>query len=864
MPVSAQRLLLHVPSPDWREQIIYFAMTDRFADGDARNNDQGVGEFDPKSNSRYNGGDLLGLTSKLEYIQGLGATAVWLTPPVRNQWLEVGINQAGFHGYWAQHFKQVDPHLGTLADYRKLSSALHSRGMYLVQDIVVNHMGNYFDYVGGWDANDPTRFYRRTPGSKPTSAPTQAPFNLNDPRRAADRAAGVYHWTPTIANIHDPVQETTYQLGGLDDLNTDNPHVRRALRDSHGWWIRQAGVDAFRVDTAIHVKPDYFDDFLHARDRAAPGIREVAQRMGRKNFLVFGETFGLDQPGQDHHARRMESYIRSPSTKVGGPERKRMDGMLNFPLYAALVDVFSRGRPPATLADRVQRMMVVNSQPHLLPTFVDNHDLDRWLAGGSVQGLEQALLAVMTLPGIPVIYYGTEQGFKEQRGAMFAAGFASGGRDRYDTTAPLYRRIQAMTALRRSDRVFTHGTPQMLHAADSGPGALAWRMAFEGRSAFVMMNTASHPVLLDNLDTGLPAGTVLQGRYGLAGTPAPLTVGEGGRLHILLSPQASLVWSTASASASTEASHRGAPADSAKAAFVLEPLATTPYSGDFIVGGRAAPGRRLQLVVDGELGRAIDVTADANGRFSATVSTARMSDPALTHRVVAWSPDGVASLAQSFKVQLPWRLLADQADPAGDDNGLDGQMLYPTDETFAPRQMDLRRVRVLGAGSAVRLELTMAGLSSGWAPPNGFDHVLFSVFIELPGRPGGATVMPQQKAELPGGMRWHVRLRAHGWTNAVFGPQGADAEQDGEPLVPAPTITSDASTRTVTFTIPSATLGHPQSLSGARIHVTTWDYDGGWRAVAREPGPFTMGLRGGGDPAKAARVMDASAVITLP
>ncbi len=861
LPAAAQPLKLHVPSPDWREQIIYFVMTDRFADGDVRNNDQGAGEFDAQRNSRYNGGDLKGLASKLDYIQGLGATAVWLTPPVRNQWLHVGIDQAGYHGYWAEHFKQIDPHLGTLADYRKLSSALHRRGMYLVQDIVVNHVGNYFDYVGGWDPLDPTRFYSRATGVRPPFAPTQPPFKLNDPRRAADRAAAVYHWTPTLVDVHDEWQETTYQLGGLDDLNTKNPGVRRALRDSHGWWIRQAGVDAFRVDTAIHVEPEFFDDFLHARDRTAPGIREVARRTGRKNFLVFGETFGLDQPGEDHHTRRMESFIRAPAAAAGGAARERMNGMLNFPLYAALVDVFSRGRPPAALADRVQRMMLVNSRPHGLPTFVDNHDLDRWLAGGSVQGLEQALLAVMTLPGIPVIYYGTEQGFKDQRGAMFAAGFASGGRDRYDTAAPLYRRIQTLSALRRSDRVFTHGVPQMLHASEAGPGALAWRMSHEGRSALVVMNTAKHPVLMDNLDTGLAAGTVLQGRYANTGQPTPLTVGEAGLLNITLPPQASLVWTTASVTAPTATTQPGA---HATAAFTLDRLAATPYSGDFMVNGRAAPGDRLQLVVDGELDRAIDVTADAQGRFSATVATRRMSDPALTHRVVAWSAGGAASPAQPFKVQLPWRLLAEQADPAGDDHGLDGTLLYPTNETFAPRQMDLRHVRVLSAGSALRLELTMASLTSAWRPPNGFDHALFSVFIELPGREGGATVMPQQQSELPAGMRWHVRLRAHGWSNAVFGPQGADAEHDGEPLAPAPSITSNDVTRTVIFTIPSATLGHPLSLSGVRIYVTTWDYDGGWREVAREPGAFTMGLRGRGDPAKAARVMDASAVITVP
>jgi C-terminal binding-module, SLH-like, of glucodextranase len=121
-----------------------------------------------------------------------------------------------------------------------------------------------------------------------------------------------------------------------------------------------------------------------------------------------------------------------------------------------------------------------------------------------------------------------------------------------------------------------------------------------------------------------------------------------------------------------------------------------------------------------------------------------------------------------------------------------------------------------------------------------------------------------QQAVLPAGMRWHVRLRAHGWTNVATGPRDAGADHEGQTLSPAPAIRSDAARNTVTFTIPSATLGHPQNLTGARLYITTWDYDGGWRPVAREPVPFTMGLRGGGDPARAARVMDASAVITLP
>jgi glycosidase len=431
---AQQPLKLHVPSPDWRDQIIYFVLTDRFADGDPKNNDQGVGAYDPTRGDKVNGGDLRGLVQRLDYVRGLNATALWITPPVLNQWHEPMLGYWGYHGYWAQDFKRMDPHVGTLADYKRLSDALHRRGMYLVQDIVVNHMGNYFEYGPGWTPADPARDYIPNPRSVPTPAPTQFPFSLNDPRNPKHRAAAIYHWTPAIRDVTVREQELTFQTSSLDDLNTRNPVVRRALRDSFGYWIREVGVDAFRVDTAYHVEPEFFHDFIHSRDRRAPGVAEVARRTGRQRFLTFGEGFGVDKPGEQRFAKKLEPYIRGAD---GSP---RMDGMLNFPLYAGLVDTFARGRPAAELAARIEAMVEAGRRgvsPHLLPSFIDNHDVDRFLAGGSEAAMKQALLAVMTLPGIPVLYYGTEQGFTLQRPAMFAAGWGSGGRDRYDTGSPL-------------------------------------------------------------------------------------------------------------------------------------------------------------------------------------------------------------------------------------------------------------------------------------------------------------------------------------------------------------------------------------------------------------------------------------------
>jgi len=210
-------------------------------------------------------------------------------------------------------------------------------------------------------------------------------------------------------------------------------------------------------------------DFLRATAPAAPGIEHVARATGREGFFTFGEGFGIDKPFRDDQAKKIDRWLRDSR----GP---LMPGMLNFPLYGAFGDVFARGRPPAELAHRIRQTMALHARPHLMPTFVDNHDVDRFLAGGSEAGLRQALLAIMTLPGIPVLYYGTEQGFKGQRDAMFASGYGAGGRDHFDTGAPLYRAIAELAALRREHTTLSRGTPEVRAANAAGPGVLAWTM----------------------------------------------------------------------------------------------------------------------------------------------------------------------------------------------------------------------------------------------------------------------------------------------------------------------------------------------------------------------------------------------------
>ncbi len=866
-------LKLHVPSPDWRDQVIYFAVVDRFADGDPANNDLGAGEFKAGERTRFNGGDLKGLTQRLDYVRGLGATALWITPPVANQWVEPSGQYTGYHGYWAEHFKRVDRHFGTLTDYRRLSDALHRRGMYLIQDVVVNHTGNFFTYRDRWKAGDPARGWEAHDRTPPVPRPSQAPFHLNDPRDPAQRRAGIYHWTPDVADYNDPNQELNFQMSGLDDLNTENPRVRRALRDSFGFWVREVGVDALRIDTAFYVPPEFFTDFLHARDPKAPGLAEVARRTGRRDFHVFGEGFGIDRPFDDTQARKIERYMTGPEG------RPVLPGMINFPLYGALGDVFARGRPTAELAHRIEATMRLHARPHLMPTFVDNHDVDRFLAGGSEAALKQALLAMFTLPGIPTVYYGTEQGFTQPRAAMFAAGWGSGGRDRFDTSAPLYRYIASLAQLRREYRLFSRGAPTVLKAEAAGPGALALRMVHEGQAALVVFNTADRQTLLDDLDTGLPEGTVLQPLFSLHdGANESLVVGPGGRVTRPLAARGGWVWrvsderqSAATSAGSLTLDPLGRPG--ASSATANPGLQVT--TGDFALSGSwrgpaaTAVGTALssplglKLVIDGDLSSARDIAPGPDGRWQVEVDTSTMVDPTVRHRAVVWAP-GVPPAGVDFRVERAWTLRADLEDPAGDDHGPrggPGSYRYPTDPSFgAHRQMDLRRVRVSTSGGALRLDLTMHEITTVWNPQNGFDHVAFTVFIELPGQPGGSELMPLQKGRLPEGMRWHRRLRVHGWTNALFSAEGASVDVEGRPVGPAASIAVDRPARTVSLTLPAASLGRLPSLDGARVYITTWDYDGGYRALAREPAPFVMG---GGDPERDPLVMDDTPVIVL-
>ena len=292
---SGDRQLQHLPSPDWRDQVIYMLMTDRFDDGDPTNNDQGYGEYDPSQPSHFSGGELQGVIDRLDYLRRLGMTAVWTTPIFYNQWWSTPYQATGWHGYWPVHFQEVDPHYGTLDDYKRLSHELHCRGMYLIQDTISNHVGNFYAYEGEYDPDDTAAgFYLLEPDSH-QPAPVQYPFNQIDRLNPEHYAADIYHWTPPITDFASLQQEHYYSLGHVGDINTENPVVIAKFKEIYKFWIDEVGVDAFRMDTVSLVPFPFWNRFLRDDD----GIYAHARERGKEFFLTFGEATAVSDPYDD-------------------------------------------------------------------------------------------------------------------------------------------------------------------------------------------------------------------------------------------------------------------------------------------------------------------------------------------------------------------------------------------------------------------------------------------------------------------------------------------------------------------------------------------------------------------------------------
>ncbi len=365
---------------------MYLIMTDRFADGSTANDPPGDNRAAPRA---WHGGDFAGIIQHLNYLQQLGVTTVWTTPVVSN-----GAMPESYHGYAATDLYAVDPHFGTLQEYRKLSDALHARGIKLVIDLVANHVGIEHPWV--LDPPAPDWFH---------GTPAHHRMAQHDFYRLLDPHAPPRAWR----NITEG-----WFTNGMPDLNQENPLVARYLIQNALWWVETANLDGIRLDTVPYVDRAYWQEFTAVLHSVYPHLTTV------------GEVFNSDP--------EVTSFF------AGGVARNGIDTGLNtvfdFPVDFALRDVLAHGKPMTELASVLGRDALY-PHPERLVTFIGNHDTTRFVtaAGGSVSMLKLALGLILTMRGMPQIYSGDEiampGGSDPDNRRDFPGGFPGNSRDAF-------------------------------------------------------------------------------------------------------------------------------------------------------------------------------------------------------------------------------------------------------------------------------------------------------------------------------------------------------------------------------------------------------------------------------------------------
>ncbi|TYK66295.1 alpha-amylase family glycosyl hydrolase [Colwellia echini] len=800
---------LHVPSPQWQDQIIYLLMIDRFNDGNKENSDQGAGVYELGAKDKYNGGDLQGVIDKLDYIQQLGATAVWTTPQVANQWWDPIAEFWGYHGYWARDFTRVDEHYGDLEDYQRLARKLHSKNMYLIQDVVVNHTGNFFYYDGDYDENNVTKNFKENIGSLPSIKASQFPLNLSDVNNPEHKLSNVFNWTPTIQDVTSEIQETTYQTSGLDDMNTRNPLVRELLKDSFGNWIKNAGVDAFRVDTAKYVEKEFYEDFLHSEN----GILNTAKSTGRDNFLTFGEVFETSLPNSDSAEQKIAKYL-------GTAENPRLAAPIGFPIYSDMKQVFAGGRPTSYLAYRVAAAMKWYKDPYTAVNFIDNHDVERFLANGTMSGLKQAYAFMMSIPGIPTIYQGDEQAHKSSRQAMFAGGYGS-EQDQFNQQSEMYRFIQKLTKLRSQDKVFSRGSIEFFQVNESTPGILAYKREYRGKEAYVIFNTADETALLSRLPTSFSRSN--EPSILLAENVADtLFIASDGNLTMLMPARSILIFSGQSHTASQEKDQTHLISQSIKVNPI--PNEFTDVKSADISGTVTQANADLLRIIDGNIEHATKFFADSKGNWTTELPLDGLGRH--QHSIEIYWPEQ-QYVSEKFTYWMTSTLVSASAyskDDLGDDKGISGTYTkpeYQIDNCY----LDIESAQVKAGGSILELRLTMCDTSNTWAPPNQFDHLALTIYFDN-AKKSGNSALPLVNTNMPNNAEWDLVHSTFGWGNYVFGTEQATAAQEGIMLNYTPKIEVNHEADEIKITYEGKRLGITD-WSNSAIYITTWDKDEG-------------------------------------
>jgi glycosidase len=547
MSISAALLMLAgaTPAVDYRarlpeDEVMYFMLPDRFENGD-RSNDRGglKGDrlktgYDPTSKAFYNGGDLKGLTARLDYIQGMGVTAIWLGPIFKNKPVQgaPGNESSGYHGYWVTDFTTVDPHLGTDADMKAFVDAAHARGIKVYMDIIANHTADVIAYKECPHSSCTYRNRADYPYSRKggVNGPAINPGFAGDHVQTAENFAKLtdpnYAYTPFVPKSEERVKvpawlnditlyhnrgNTTFtnenstmgDFVGLDDLMTEHPKVVSGMIDIFGGWIDRYGIDGFRIDTAKHVNPEFWQAFV-------PAMIAKAKAKGIPNFHVFGEIGGIGlEPG------KLAVYTWTAD----------FPAVLDFAFRQAVINTVGGDAPTEQLEELFAQDPLYKggeASARIQPTFISNHDNGRFAhfvrkalpKASDDDVLKRVILGhamMLTLRGVPVIYSGDEQGFagdgwdQDARETLFASKVASYNDNKlvgttsttaqanFITTHPIYRALADMARVRAAEPALRRGK-QVLRARTDKPGLFAISRLLDGREVLVAFNTSTAPI----------------------------------------------------------------------------------------------------------------------------------------------------------------------------------------------------------------------------------------------------------------------------------------------------------------------------------------------------------------------------------
>lgn len=453
------------PSPeDWRDQWIYFLMVDRFNNPASHPKNL---PYDGKFGG-FQGGTIEGIRQKLDYLKALGVGAIWFTPVLKNcQFIDGKPNDGTYHGYGIQDFLQIDPRFASNPsnveqELRAFIDEAHSKGIYIIFDIVLNHTGDVFAYEAkGAEApfsDTPyTVNWRDETGN--ARSDWQVAENIRNPPVDAAVFPDELRRNEFFRRQGSPKpggSETIGDFSSLKQLLTSKPELSNVLIRSFQYLIAKFDIDGFRIDTLKYLDPNFALTFGNA-------IREFALSVGKKNFFTYGEVYDGEQKISQFIGRN----VSASGDLVG------VDASLDFPLFFKLPGMAKGSLPPSEIVNMYHERKVVEhgiisshgEATAFFVTFLDNHDQHQRFYfspdGNPHQFDDQATLGfgcLFSLPGIPSLYYGSEQGLHGNGDSDQNVREALWGKpNAFDPTHPFYKVIQQLTNVRNEQPALRYG-----------------------------------------------------------------------------------------------------------------------------------------------------------------------------------------------------------------------------------------------------------------------------------------------------------------------------------------------------------------------------------------------------------------------